>query len=536
MTRITISYRRDDSLDITGRIFDRLGTHYGREAVFRDIDDIPPGVDFRSYISQMLDASDIVLAVVGPRWIGPSSGHNRLGNEADPVRIEVETALGKGISLIPVLVMGADMPRAEQLPESLAEFAYRNAVRIDSGQDFDGHISRLIRGLDLVLKQSATRTPSAASAPTETEPRPGVGEPTERPEEPPLDKTSLPEPKSGLESLEPQQRQLLPAARTRVHGAYRRGFVLLGAVLLVLATLFAVNIIPTPHKIFSFLSTRTVSTAPNVPGHVFVLKAKRIGPISVGSPVFYRDLNVGEVLSWDIADMVEYVTIRAFVRAPYDSFVHDTTRFWISDAVPPAGSDPGRAEGSRMPAIAFETPEADIHIAVTAENHIFPLFANRDAADNASYPRKIPMISYFAGSVHGLAAGSNVTMHGLKIGSVTDVRLDSARDLKAAVWYELEPERSLGVGRHLFVPDGEAVDALLKRGLRASLQSASPATGQQEVALDFVQDAPPVPVTMEGGAFVLPTVEPEGSSGSGTPTATQVLQPTGTARTGRPLH
>ena len=66
MTRITISYRRDDSLDITGRIFDRLAGHFGREAVFRDIDNIPPCADFRRHIDRVLDESDIVVAIVGP--------------------------------------------------------------------------------------------------------------------------------------------------------------------------------------------------------------------------------------------------------------------------------------------------------------------------------------------------------------------------------------------------------------------------------------------------------------------------------------
>src|SRR5436190_13767570 len=63
----------------------------------------------------------------------------------------------------------------------------------------------------------------------------------------------------------------------------------------------------------------------HVPGRTFLLKSKRIGAVSVGSPIFFRDLNVGEVLGWDIADMAEYVTIHAFVRAPYDSCVHDRT-------------------------------------------------------------------------------------------------------------------------------------------------------------------------------------------------------------------
>ena len=95
MPRITISYRRDDSGVITGRIFDRLAAHYGREAVFRDIDNIPPGIDFARHISDILDESDIVLAIVGPRWIGPRAGRSRLANAADPVRVEMRLRCAK---------------------------------------------------------------------------------------------------------------------------------------------------------------------------------------------------------------------------------------------------------------------------------------------------------------------------------------------------------------------------------------------------------------------------------------------------------
>jgi paraquat-inducible protein B len=70
-----------------------------------------------------------------------------------------------------------------------------------------------------------------------------------------------------------------------------------------------------------------------VPGRTFLLKSKRIGSVSIGSPIFFRDLNVGEVLGWDIADMAEYVTIHAFVRAPYDSYVNEQTRFWNASGV-----------------------------------------------------------------------------------------------------------------------------------------------------------------------------------------------------------
>lgn len=157
--RITISYRRADSGIITGRIFDRLASHYGKNAVFRDIDNIPAGVDFRERIDETLDQSDVVLAIVGPRWVGSHSGHDRLNEPSDPVRVEVETALQKRKPLIPVLVLNAHMPTVEHLPSSLHDFAYRNAVTIDAEQDFDVHVARLIRSIDRIAKKTATDTP-----------------------------------------------------------------------------------------------------------------------------------------------------------------------------------------------------------------------------------------------------------------------------------------------------------------------------------------------------------------------------------------
>jgi hypothetical protein len=157
MPRITISYRRDDSLDITGRIFDRLVGHFGRKAVFRDIDNIPPGADFRRHVERMLDESDIVLEIVGPRWIGPGDEQGRLASAADPVRLEIETALRKNKPLIPVLVSRAVMPHADALPGSLHDFAYRNAVQVDSGQDFDLDVDRLIRGMERILRTGEER-------------------------------------------------------------------------------------------------------------------------------------------------------------------------------------------------------------------------------------------------------------------------------------------------------------------------------------------------------------------------------------------
>src|SRR4051812_33855307 len=105
MPRITISYRRDDSGVITGRIFDRLAAQFGKETIFRDIDNIPLGADFRKHLDLVLDETDIVLAIVGPKWVGPSTRQNRLRDEADPVRVEIETVLRKDLPLIPILVL-----------------------------------------------------------------------------------------------------------------------------------------------------------------------------------------------------------------------------------------------------------------------------------------------------------------------------------------------------------------------------------------------------------------------------------------------
>ena len=257
----------------------------------------------------------------------------------------------------------------------------------------------------------------------------------------------------------------------------------------------------------------------HVPGHTFLLKSKRIGSITVGSPIFYRDLSVGEVLGWDTGDMANNVTIHAFVRAPYDDYIRDETRFWnasgLSISLGATGIDV-KMESLRallFGGVAFETPSADAAAPTAAENHSFPLFANREEANSASYTRAIAGISHFTGSVRGLAAGSEVTMHGLKIGRVTDVRLaaDPAKGtIVAAVRYEVQPERIVGIGQRQYKTDKEAVAALLDRGLRARLETASLITGQQTVAMEFVADAPATAVTMEGDDFVVPSTESGG--------------------------
>jgi len=262
--------------------------------------------------------------------------------------------------------------------------------------------------------------------------------------------------------------------------------------------------------------------AANLPGRIFILKATRLGSISLGSPVFFHDLDVGEVLGWEVGDMAESVTMRVFVRAPYDKYVTTNTRFWNASGVSlQLGSSGIRLQLSSLRTlllggVAFATPAGEKTGVQTAAETKFPLFLDKDAADAASYSRKITVVSYFPGSIRGIGPGSEVTVHGLVVGHVISVRLsyDRTRDaVTAPVEYEIEPERFVGIGNKVYANLHTAVEDAVRRGLRASLTSASLITGRQMVTLDFDARAPPAILTMEGPNFVLPTAPGAGFAG-----------------------
>jgi paraquat-inducible protein B len=259
------------------------------------------------------------------------------------------------------------------------------------------------------------------------------------------------------------------------------------------------------------------------PGTTFLLKANELGSVGLGSTVFFRGLDVGEVLGWDIADMAESVTIHAFVRSPFDGYVRDQTRFWNASGVSvklAGGGVDMQVESLRavlLGGIAFDTPTAGQKSAVSVANHVFPLFPNQDAAKSASYTRNISLLAYFTGSVRGLAAGSDVVMHGLKVGEVKDVSLRYSTEKKAIVVpirFEVQPERIVGIGREVYKSPADAVQQLVDQGVRATLESGNLLTGEMLVGLDVVPNAPPAgPVRQEDGAFVLPTSDTGGLGG-----------------------
>jgi DnaJ-like protein/TIR domain-containing protein len=149
---IAVSYRRSDTGLIVGRIVERLATHFGEKSVFVDIDSIAIGTDFRHHIEKVLRQTDVLLALVGPQWAGNNEqGEPRILEDTDWVRIEIETALKQDIPVVPVLIGRASMPKPQSLPSSLQPFAFRQAVELDPGRDFNVHMGRLIHGNDRLL-------------------------------------------------------------------------------------------------------------------------------------------------------------------------------------------------------------------------------------------------------------------------------------------------------------------------------------------------------------------------------------------------
>ena len=169
MANIILSYRRADSGAFTGRLFDRLVACYGRDAVFRDIESIPAGIDFRTHINDAISKCDVLLAIIGPKWLARSAKGKgtRIQDDDDFVRIEIETGLRTRIPVIPVLVANTKVPKASQLPASLGDLVFRNSIRVDPGQDFEHHMERLVREIDRIVgpkRQSSSQQPEATHA------------------------------------------------------------------------------------------------------------------------------------------------------------------------------------------------------------------------------------------------------------------------------------------------------------------------------------------------------------------------------------
>ena len=158
MTGIYISYRRDDSLAVAGRLCDDLADAFGRERVSMDFDDMPPGEDFSSYMERKLRETTVLLVLIGPRWLAvtDAEGTRRIDSTDDFVRFEIATALHVGMPVVPVLVDDTPFPQAEQLPGDLGALITRQGINLSSDR-WRADVARLVVQLERLIG-APTRT------------------------------------------------------------------------------------------------------------------------------------------------------------------------------------------------------------------------------------------------------------------------------------------------------------------------------------------------------------------------------------------
>ena len=245
------------------------------------------------------------------------------------------------------------------------------------------------------------------------------------------------------------------------------------------------------------------------PGRQYVLQAHELGSVGIGSPLYYRRLNVGQVIGYDLAEDGRSVTIKIFVNAPYDKYVTTATRFWQASGIDVTLGANGLSVDTQsllsmlIGGIAFETPPTSLEMKPAAAEAVFPLYGSRTAAVAKHETIVASYVLYFNESLRGLSVGAPVTYLGLPVGEVTDVGLeyDKASDrVRPRVDITTYPERFVA-----FVKKSDAlyegkiqsekkrhavIQKLIDRGIRAQLRSGSLLTGQLFVAFDRFPDAP----------------------------------------------
>lgn len=151
--QIFLSYRRNDVADAAGRLFDHLAARYGRKAIFKDVDCIPLGEDFRNHIFQAVQNSSVFLAVVGPNWIRHKEDHEEAEPEVDYVQTEIEAAIQHGIPVLPVLIGNTLMPKPSELAAALKPLAYRQSAKLRGDPDFQADLARIFESVDRLSRQ-----------------------------------------------------------------------------------------------------------------------------------------------------------------------------------------------------------------------------------------------------------------------------------------------------------------------------------------------------------------------------------------------
>jgi paraquat-inducible protein B len=256
--------------------------------------------------------------------------------------------------------------------------------------------------------------------------------------------------------------------------------------------------------------------ASNAAGRNYVLRAASRGSIARGSPIYFRGIQVGQVLDYALADNDQSLDIKVFIRAPHHELVYPGSRFWNASGFQVSMSAEGVRFGTESVqslltgGIAFDTPAIAEQGEPSPDGAVFVLHDNFESVTEAGFTEKIPYTVYFEDSVRGLNPGAPVEFRGMRVGTVKDVKLeiDVANErILIPVNIEIEPGRITLIGGT--ENDVNIMGEMVKRGLRAQLQSGNILTGQLLVDLGFHPKASPAELGGEGPYPVIPSVPSE---------------------------
>jgi paraquat-inducible protein B len=263
------------------------------------------------------------------------------------------------------------------------------------------------------------------------------------------------------------------------------------------------------------------------PGRQFVLRAENLGSLGIGSPIYYRRLQAGQVIAYGLAADGKRIEITIFVNAPYDKYVNTGTRFWNASGVD-ASIGAGGVEVRTQSLIAliagglaFDTPPFVATAEPAAANTAFTLYTDQATALKQAEAISTHYVLYLNESLRGLSVGAPVTLFGLPAGEVTAVGLDldpATLRIRGRVDLVSFPERLVASLRAKQTAGGEALirsaqqrhvlmqRLVEQRGLRAQLRSGNLLTGQLFVAFDFYPNAPKVKIDWSSEVPELPVV------------------------------
>jgi len=273
-----------------------------------------------------------------------------------------------------------------------------------------------------------------------------------------------------------------------------------------------------PATSFKGLEVPPVITS-GLPGRHFWLRADTLGSLNVGAPVYYRQIAVGQVVSYKFSDDGRAVDIQLFIEAPHHAMVTENTRFWNASGVDVTLTAQGlKIDTQSMVSIlggglAFDVPKNELPGGEAAENAIFSLYPDHDSIQEKTYTIRRYWRLYFDQSVRGLSVGAPVEMFGVKVGEVVSLNLEfdtKKKTFRVPVRVVFEPERIRGGKEASKKVTAEEADRNLRmyveeRGLRAQLKSGNLLTGQQIIDLGFSPDAKKVKMTFVDGDPVVPT-------------------------------